>query len=44
MAAAPFLHRGVDVQARFTCIGHGDKRQGRKTLDGVRRRCGGERY
>jgi hypothetical protein len=21
--AAPFLHRGVDVQARFTSIGHG---------------------
>jgi hypothetical protein len=37
-AAAPFLHRGADVQARFTCIGHGDKRQGRKTLDGVRKK------
>jgi hypothetical protein len=36
-AAALFLHRGIDVQVRFTCIGHGDKRQGRKTLDGVRR-------
>jgi hypothetical protein len=22
-AATPLLHRGVDVQARFTCIGHG---------------------
>jgi hypothetical protein len=35
---APFLHRGADVQARFTCIGHEDKCKGRKTLDGVRKK------
>jgi hypothetical protein len=38
MTAAPFLHRGADVQARFSYIGHGDKCQGRKTLDGVRKK------
>jgi hypothetical protein len=27
VAAAPFLNRGADVQARSTCIGHGDKCQ-----------------
>jgi hypothetical protein len=37
-AAALFLHQGIDVQARFTCIGHGDKRQGQKTLDRVRKK------
>jgi hypothetical protein len=36
MTAAPFLHQGADVQARFTCIGHGGKHHGQKTLDGVR--------
>jgi hypothetical protein len=35
---APFLHRGADVQARSTCIGHGDKRYERKTLDGMRKK------
>jgi hypothetical protein len=38
MAAAPFLHWGADVQARFICIGHGDRSQERKTLDGVRKK------
>jgi hypothetical protein len=35
---APFLHRGADVQARSTCIGHGDKRCERKSLDGIRKK------
>jgi hypothetical protein len=30
MAAAPFLHHGIDIQARFTCIGHGRQASGTK--------------
>jgi hypothetical protein len=28
MTMAPFLHRDANVQARFTCISHGDKCKG----------------
>jgi hypothetical protein len=35
---ALFLHWGANVQARFNCIGHGDRCQERKTLDGVRKK------
>jgi hypothetical protein len=37
-AVALFLHRGTEVQVRSTCIGHGDKQQGQKTLDGLRKK------
>jgi hypothetical protein len=36
VAPTPFLHCGADIQARSTCIGHGDKRWKGKTLDEIR--------
>jgi hypothetical protein len=33
-----FPHRGTEIQARSICIGHENKWQGRKNLDGLRRK------
>jgi hypothetical protein len=37
-ATAPFLHRGADVQMRFTCVGHGAKCWKEGTLDEMKER------
>jgi hypothetical protein len=38
VAATPFLHWGTDVQARSTCIGHGDRCWKEETLDELKRK------
>jgi hypothetical protein len=37
-ATAPLLHRGTNVQMRFTCIGHGAKCLKEETLDEMKER------